>query len=130
MCWLAEAIENTEVPDQVFCLEGHPNHLARTDSPCESHAATTNGIRQVIVNLFKLQVEVRKASNKAVKDKENLPVIKITGIVNARLFLSVTLYSDMELSTPCQRWKKLCNLSTYNRLSMKQEIILLENAFF
>ena len=25
---LAEAIENTEVPDQVFCMEDNPNHLA------------------------------------------------------------------------------------------------------
>jgi hypothetical protein len=56
---IAEAIENTEVPDKVFCMEGNPNNLARTDSPCESHPATTNGLRQVIVNLCKLQVEVR-----------------------------------------------------------------------
>ena len=99
---LARAIENTEVPDEIFCLEGHPNHPARTDSPCESHAATTNGLRQVIVNFCKLQAEVKKASNRAVKAKENLSVIKITGIVSDRPFLPITLYSAMELSTLVQ----------------------------
>ena len=57
---LAEAIENSEVPDKVFCMEGNPNHLARTDCTCERHPATTNRLRQVIINLCKLQVEVRK----------------------------------------------------------------------
>ena len=61
---LAEAIEHSLMPDEVFCYEGHPNHLARVDSPCSSHAATTSGQRQVIVNLCKLQAEVRKGSNK------------------------------------------------------------------
>ena len=36
------------------------------------------------------------------KDKENLPLNKITGIVNDRPFLPITLYSAMELSTLVQ----------------------------
>ena len=52
---LADAIEEAETPDNVFCLEGCPKHLARTDSSCELHPGTTNGFRQVIINLVKLQ---------------------------------------------------------------------------
>jgi ssDNA-binding Zn-finger/Zn-ribbon topoisomerase 1 len=81
---LAQVIENSELPDEVFCFEGHPNHLAKIDPPCESHAATTSGQRQVIFNLCKLQAEVRKGSNKAVKAKVNLPVIRIVGIGGER----------------------------------------------
>ena len=55
---LADAIENADVPDSVFCMEGNPRHLTRTDSPCEIHPGSTNGIRQVTTNLVKLQVEV------------------------------------------------------------------------
>ena len=56
----------------------------------------------MIVNLCKLQAEVRKASNRAVKAKTNLPVISITGIFSDRPFLPITLYSSMELSTLVQ----------------------------
>ena len=81
---LAQAIEGSELPDEVFCFEGHPNHLARIDSPCDDHATTTSGQRQVVVNLCKLQAEVRKGSNRAVKNKANLPVIKMVGIAGDR----------------------------------------------
>ena len=56
----------------------------------------------MIVNLCKPQTEVRKGSNRAVKAKANLPVIRITGIVSDRPFLPITLYSAMELSTLVQ----------------------------
>ena len=52
---------------EVFCLEGEPKHLARTDSSCDHHTGTTTGIREMIINLVRLQVEVCKASNRAVK---------------------------------------------------------------
>jgi hypothetical protein len=75
---LARAIENTEVPDEIFCLEGHPNHLARTDSPCESHAATTNGLRQVIVNFCETSgrgqeslQQSREGQGKLVRDQDH-----------------------------------------------------------
>jgi hypothetical protein len=37
-----------------------------------------------------------------VRDKENLPVIKITGILGDRSFFPITLYSAMELNTLVQ----------------------------
>ena len=51
--------------------------------------------------MCKLQTEVRKGSNKAVKNKANLPIIKI-GIVGDRPILPISLYSAMELSTLIQ----------------------------
>ena len=99
---LAEAMEHTMLPDELFCYEGHPNHLARVDSPCSSHPATTSGHRQVIVNLCKIQAEVRKGSNKAVKGKVNLPVIRIMGIAAERPIVPISLYSAMELATLIQ----------------------------
>ena len=56
---LADALEAAECPNKVFCLEGEPMHLARTDSSCDHHPGTTTGLRQVVINLVKLQVEVR-----------------------------------------------------------------------
>ena len=108
---LAQAIENSELPDEVFCFEGHPNHLARIDSPCNDHAATTSGQRQVIVNLCKLQAEVRKGSNKAVKAKANLPIIKIVGIAGDMPIVPILLYSAMEVLLSrvlgrCRRWMR------------------------
>ena len=50
---LADALEEAETPDTVFCLEGCPKHLARTDSSCDLHPGTTSGFRQVIINLVK-----------------------------------------------------------------------------
>ena len=84
---LADALEEAEAPDKVFCLEGSPQHLVRTDDSCDIHPRTTSGFRQVVVNLVKLQVEVRKASNKAVRQGENLPILKIMGVMNDRPFL-------------------------------------------
>ena len=57
---LAEAIEQTQMPEEIMCYEGNPNHLTRIDSPCLSHPSTTSGPRQVITNLCKIQAEVRK----------------------------------------------------------------------
>ena len=34
---LAEAIEQSQMPDKLFCFEGNPNHLSSSDSPCMSH---------------------------------------------------------------------------------------------
>jgi hypothetical protein len=99
---LANAIENAEVPDTVFCMEGCPKHLARTDSPCEIHPGTTNGFRQVISNLVKLQVEVRKASGKPVREGANMPILRIMGFQNERPFIPVTIHSGLEFSTVVQ----------------------------
>jgi hypothetical protein len=122
---LADAIENTDVPDKVFCMEGNPSHLARTDSSCEIHPGSTNGLRQVIINLFKLQVEVRKASNRAVREKENLPVIRIPGLLAERSFFPITLYSALELSTLVQgsgevQGEDVTHLPKYIKLLSKQ----------
>ena len=84
-------------------MEGNPSHLARTDSSCEIHPGSTNGLRQVITNLCKLQVEVRKASSKAVRENENLPVLRIPGLLAERPFFHITIYSALELSTVVQR---------------------------
>ena len=56
----------------------------------------------MIINLVRLQVEVRKASNRAVKQGENLPIIRIQGVLNDRPFLPVTIYSGLEFSTIVQ----------------------------
>ena len=56
----------------------------------------------MIVNLCKIQAEVRKGSNKAVKGKVNLPVIRITGIAAERPIVPISLYSAMELATLVQ----------------------------
>ena len=56
----------------------------------------------MVINLVKLQVEVRKASNKAVKMDENLPILKILGVMNDRPFLPVSLHSGLEFSTIVQ----------------------------
>jgi hypothetical protein len=95
-------VEEAETPDNVFCMEGCPKHLARTDSPCELHPGTTNGFRQVIINLVKLQVEVRKASGKAVRQGANLPIMRIVGFQNDRPLFPVTVHSGLELSTVVQ----------------------------
>jgi hypothetical protein len=42
---LAEAIELTQMTEEVMCYEGNPNHLSRIDSPCLSHPSTTSGPR-------------------------------------------------------------------------------------
>ena len=99
---LADALEAAECPDNVFCLEGEPLHLARTDSSCDHHPGTTTGLRQVVINLVKLQVEVRKASNRAVRKGENLPILKILGVMSDRPFLPVSLHSGLEFSTLVQ----------------------------
>ena len=90
---LADALEAAGCPDKIFCLEGEPIHLARTDSSCDHHPGTTTGLRQVVINLVKLQVEVRKASSRAVRRGENLPILKILGVMNDRPFLPVSLHS-------------------------------------
>ena len=56
----------------------------------------------MIVNLCKIQAEVGKGSNKAVKGKVNLPVIRITGIAAERPIVPISLYSAMELATLIQ----------------------------
>jgi hypothetical protein len=56
----------------------------------------------VIVKLSKLQTEVRKGSNKAVKAKANLPIIKIVEIAGDRPIVPIKLYTAMELSTLVQ----------------------------
>ena len=99
---LSDAIEATDCPEEVFCMEGEPKHLARTDCSCDHHGGTTTGIRQIIINLVRLQVEVRKASNRAVKHGENLPIIRIEGLMNGRPILPVTVYSGLELITLVQ----------------------------
>ena len=99
---VADALEAADCPDEVFCLEGEPKHLARTDSSCDYHPGTTTGIRQLVIKLVKLQVEVLKASNKAVKQGENLPILKILGVLNDRPFLPMTLHSGLEFSTIVQ----------------------------
>ena len=123
---LAEAMEHTMLPDELFCYEGHPNHLARVDSPCSSHPATTSGPRQVIVNLCKIQAEVRKGSNKAVKGKVNLPVIRIMGIAAERPIVPISLYSAMELATLIQGsggvHNEMGHLPSYIRL-LKSKVI-------
>ena len=99
---LADALEEAECPDNVFCLEGNPMHLARTDSSCDHHPGTTSGLRQVVINLVKLQVEVRKASGKAVRKGENLPILRIMGVMNDRPFFPVSVHSGLEFSTVVQ----------------------------
>ena len=87
---LAQAIENSLLPDEVFCFEGVTKHHTGFDLPCESHASTTSGQRQVVVNLCKLQAAIRKGSNRAVKAEANLPVIKIIGIAGDRPIVPIT----------------------------------------
>ena len=99
---LADAIESTDCPEEVFCIEGDKKHLARTDCSCDQHSGTTTGNRQILINLIRLQVELRRASNRAVKSGENLPIIKVAGLVNGRPFLPITVYSGLELSTLLQ----------------------------
>ena len=99
---LADAIDTDECPDEVFCTEGEVKHLARTDSSCVQHSRTTTGHRQVIINLIRLQQEVRRASNRAVKFGENLPIIKVDSLVGGRPFLPITMFSGLELSTLLQ----------------------------
>ena len=60
---LADAIETDECPEEVFCTEGEVKHLARTDSSCVQHSRTTTGNRQIIINLIRLQSDLRRASN-------------------------------------------------------------------
>ena len=88
------------LPEEVFCFEGVTKHLTGFDLPCESHASTTSGQRQVLVNFCKLQAAIRKESNRAVKAKANLPVIKIIGIAGDRPIVPITLFSAMEYSYP------------------------------
>ena len=57
---LAEAIENSEMRDQVFCYEGTNNHLAATDELRFTHPLTNSGLRQVIMAIVKLHVTFRK----------------------------------------------------------------------
>ena len=74
---LAEAIESSEMPDEVFCYEGTTKHLTGVDEPCLKHPLTASGMRQVIMNLVKLHVAIRKVANRAVKAKVDLPAIRI-----------------------------------------------------
>ena len=100
---LAEAIENSEMPDEVFCYEGTTKHLTGLDEPCMTHAPTTSGIRQFIMNLVKLHVAIRKGSNKAVKAKVDLPTIRIEGIRGERPVVPISLITTMELRG-LERW--------------------------
>jgi hypothetical protein len=59
-CTLAEAMEQTLLPEELFCFEGHPNHLSRIDSPCMSHPSTSSGPRQVITNLCKYRLRLER----------------------------------------------------------------------
>ena len=51
---LAQAIEDRELPDEVFCYEGETKHLTGIDQLCVIHAPITSGQRQVVMNLCKL----------------------------------------------------------------------------
>ena len=102
-----------------------PSQLARTDSPCEIHPGSTNGLRQVVTNLVKLQVEVPKASSKAVREKANLPIMRITGLLVDRPFFPVTIHSGLELSTVVQgsgevQGEDVNHLPKYIKLLSKQ----------
>ena len=63
---MAQAIESSDLPEEVFCYEGLNKHLTGLHEPCEIHAPTTSGLRQVVINLVKLNVAIRKGSNRAV----------------------------------------------------------------
>ena len=88
---LAEAIESEECPIEVFCMEGELKHLARTDTSCAQHSKSTTGIRQIIGNLIKLQIDMRRAANRAVKNGEKLPIFKVDGLVGGRPVQTITL---------------------------------------
>ena len=97
---MAQAIEISDLPEEVFCYEGTNKHLTGIDELCVIHAPTTSGLRQVIMNLVKLHVDIRKVSNKAMKAKVNFPAIRIVGIGGERPI--VPLFTAMELSTLIQ----------------------------
>ena len=99
---LAEAIENSEMPDEVFCYEGTTKNLKGLDEPCVIHAPTTSGMRQVIMNPVKLHVAIIKGSNKAAKAKVALPAIRIDGIGGERPVVPISLITAMELSNLVQ----------------------------
>ena len=62
----AQAIEDSDLPEEVFCYEGVTKHQTGIDQPCVTHAPITSGQLQVIVNLCKLQAAIRKGSNRVV----------------------------------------------------------------
>ena len=99
---IADAIETDECPTEVFCMEGEVKHLARTDTSCAQHSKTTTGIRQIIGNLIRLQTDMRRAANRAVKHGANLPIIKVDSLIGGRPFLPITLFSGLEVSTLLQ----------------------------
>ena len=117
---LADAIEHTDVPDKVFCMEVNPSHLARTDSSCEIHPGSTIGLRQVITNLCKLQVEVRKAFSRAVRENKNLPVIRIPGLLAERPFFPITVYSALVQGSGEVQGEDVTHLPKYIQLLSKQ----------
>ena len=47
---LAQAIEDSELPDEVLCYEGVTKHLTGIDQPCVIHAPITSGQHQVVMN--------------------------------------------------------------------------------
>ena len=51
------AIEDTELPEQIFCFKGATAHLTDTDAP-----QTTSGLRQVIMSTEKLYHTYRKGA--------------------------------------------------------------------
>ena len=68
------------------------------DEPCLTNALTTSGLRQVIMNIVKLHVAIRKGANRAVKTKVDLPAIMIGGIEGERSVVPISLLTAMELS--------------------------------
>ena len=54
---LAEAIEKSEMPHEVFCYEGTTKHLTGLNDPRVIHAPTTSCMLQVIMNLVIEHVE-------------------------------------------------------------------------
>ena len=48
---LAQAIEDSKLPAEVFCYEGVIKHLTGIDQPFVIHSPSTSGQRQVVMNL-------------------------------------------------------------------------------
>jgi hypothetical protein len=82
-------------------------------------------VRQLMIQLCKLHIEVRKASNRAVREKENLALISIPGLLAERSFFPITHYSALELSTLVQgsgekQGEDVTHLPKYIQLLSKQ----------
>lgn len=99
---MQEAIENGNLPDEVYCLVSGEPHTAPTDAPCERHPETS-GLHQVANCLAKLIRMYRKKASQAVNRKADLPGMTITVLGNKPVLpvmLDIALGLSMALASP------------------------------